>query len=158
MKDSFKLDNKKRIRHYIIIILFLLFTNILLLSLPLFIPFKKAHKAIFIMFLLIIMSFLCIKLWRSRFFEIENSGMVCTIKLYSPLRKGWIIPIVEFPVSVLEDFSLRNGQFYIQLKRHDGLHTKVRLYVMGLTKNQNQQLRTYFNKIVNNTETTNYEY
>lgn len=150
--NAFHLDNKKRIKMYIGILLFLLCSDIILLFVCIIYPIEKGQMII-LGFLLLVMFFLCIKLWKIKFFEIESSGMVCSIKLYPPLKKGWIIPIIEFPINVLDDFSFVNNQLYIQLKRHDGLLTKVRLYVVGISRNQKQELRANFNKILNKTET-----
>ncbi len=148
---KFSLDNKRCIKMFTIILTIAVVINIILFPVTCIYVIKK--KIIILIGLSIILLFLLSKLLKLKFFKIESSGMVFGFSSYSILRTGWIVPVIEFPLEALEDFSLKKNILYIKIRKHDTTFSEVKLNLQCLHKSQAEKLRNNLEMIVglNNT-------
>jgi len=127
----FKLNNKKVIQFRARILIALIIINILLIIFLLFFQ----HSGFLVYLLGGLLVGLSTELYNLRCFEIENSGMVFTIRLFHPLKSGHVFPMSEFPVNALADFSFNNTLFFslLQLKiKHKDRIVSFRYKIQGL--------------------------
>gem|GEM_PF-3878095 len=103
----FKLNNTKTIQFRAKLLIGFIVIN--LLAIIFLLLFRYSDVLLYISGVVLI--FIEIELYNLRCFEIENSGMVFTIKLFHPFKSGHIFSLSEFPVHTLEDFSLTYSLF-----------------------------------------------
>lgn len=59
----------------------------------------------------IMIFWIVVKIINLKVFYFENSGLVFCIKYYHPLKKGIILPLIEYPVSRLRKFNIDRSLF-----------------------------------------------
>jgi len=100
----------------------------------------------------VVLIFIGVELYNLRCFEIENSGMVFTIKLFHPLKNGHVFPLSEFPVHALEDFSLSHSFFSsllrLKIKQRDRI-VSVKYKIQGLDHKNFDTLKKSLSSIKN---------
>jgi hypothetical protein len=141
MSNEFKINNKSYIdRCLSVILVFIVFVIVLTLMYFIF----SVNLKFFYLIISCIIGILLIVSFSIKYIEVESSGMVLSIKNYHPATKGWIIPMIEFPVHMLEGFSIKSKNLLLEVKDENNKihHFNVRLN--GFTKNQVKLLNAIF--------------
>lgn len=137
-------SNKKNIETTGIFLMFFI-PLILIVILCHFMIFRKIDGMIIIFSLLLIVILTLI--YRLQYKEFENSGFVITIKKRHPLLgKGFVFPMLEFPVDLLKEFEMKEHSIYFKIAtadiQSDKIH-KFKIALNGFTDNQcNEILRS----------------
>lgn len=142
MHKEFKVTNHRWIRLLAILLSVLILLSIMLLIFCLTFSLRKIERISTVAVMAVVIFYLSIVLFRMKFFEIESSGAVCSIKRYSIYKSGWIPPILEFPVDVLIGFSLEGNCLSFKLNRDQNIYT-AKFHVAGLGKKQRTLLQEH---------------
>lgn len=145
---NFCINNKSEVKLYIYIFSLLLFLDILLIIITLIYTSKIKLTITIVLILLILLIFLVSKLISVKIFKIENSGMVYSFTVYSLMKKGWIIPSIEFPIESLENFSLQKKILYLTLKTHENKIIERKFMLQYLNKNKICKLKENLNQTI----------
>ena len=119
---------------------------ILIVILCHFMIFRKVDMVIICFSLLLIA--ISALIYRLHYKEFENSGFVITVKKRHPLLgKGFVFPILEFPVDMLKEFQMKEHSIHLKIGTTD-IHSnkmhKFRLELNGFTDNQCNQISKLF--------------
>lgn len=144
MINEMKMSNRNYINKLLFVILALIAAAIVFSLLYFIFSFKiKFFYLVISVFVLVLM----ILLINVKYLEFESSGMVLSIRHYHPLKKGWIVPLAEFPVQMLEDFSLKNRNLVLHVRKENDQIGNVYLRLSGFSSKQIKTLDTLFSTI-----------
>lgn len=139
------ITNKKKIETVGALLIFLI-PLILIVIFCHFMLFRKLDEIILIFALLLVAVIILI--FRLHYKEFENSGFVITVKKKHPLfGKGFVSPILEFPVDLLKDVQIKQEFIYLNIAssdtHSDKLH-KFKIGIQGFSPNQHKALQQLF--------------
>ncbi len=146
-----KINNKKFIKRYVVIYSLIVLGCFFSILILLFnqIPYNHMMAILFGVLILILL----IIIWKLRIIEIENSGMIVSIKQYHPLKKGIIYPVFEMPFTELRYLQISNKRFehvlIINRIKDTGPETYLKFYFKGVEDQEIDRLRTSFKESYN---------
>ncbi|SMC70131.1 hypothetical protein [Moheibacter sediminis] len=149
MKTYSKISNKNTIGLRLKIIELLMLLHLPIFFLLFFIRISNAYKEEFGILLSISFVFLTIMFFRARYFELDSSGEVISIRSYHPIFKN-MERRAEFPKQKLQDYKVEKkpggAVIKVYLKMLEKKNTSVKYSIQGLSKNNVQKLEKSLEK------------
>ena len=135
---NMKISNQKRIEKLGIFLIFAIFLDIFVICAH-WLIFKQPD--LFMMLLLTLFIILIVCLFNLEYTEFENSGLVISIKKKHVFQgKGFVQPMLEFPVENLKKCEIKSQNVYININTdRDKTHT-FKVNLKGFGKRQRNEI------------------
>jgi len=125
-----KISNQKRIEKLGIFLIFAIFLDIFVICAH-WLIFKQPD--LFMMLLLTLFIILNVCLFNLEYTEFENSGLVISIKKKHVFQgKGFVQPMLEFPVELLKHYELKSNAVYLNVNISRSGSEKIHLFRIGI--------------------------
>lgn len=127
---NMKISNQKRIEKLGIFLISITFLDIMLLCTH-WLIFRQPD--LFMMLLLTLFIILIVYLFNLEYTEFENSGLVISIKKKHIFQgKGFVLPILEFPVELLKHYEIKSNAVYLNVNTSRSGSEKIHLFRIGM--------------------------
>jgi len=143
-----KVNNRKEIKKRCFFSIILMVISLGYATAGFFVRNQPVLLFLFLPFSAVLLLISVRNLLRLRYFDYEHSGEVLTVKYYSLLSFGRILPALEVPKQKIVSHSIRKKRktCYLNLliKTGNGKDKKFRFRLTGLSREQIEKIRSSF--------------